>query len=81
MAWASLDDEDTWEDAFQTPRMPVCHVVQWDGGTHGELAAGRMEASQGSPDWHPCYQVDIGEAEVMLKSIDLTGSSWQSRAS
>ena len=48
--------------------MPVHHIVWWEG----EPAAGRMEASQGSPGWCPCYQVDIGEEEVMLKSIDLT---------
>ena len=27
MARASLDDEDAWEDDFQTPHMPVCHIV------------------------------------------------------
>ena len=68
MARASLDDEDVWEDDFQTPHMPVCHVVRREG----EQAAGRMEASQRSPNWHPCYQVDIGEEEVMLESIDPT---------
>ena len=68
MARASLDDEDAWEDDFQTPHTPVCRVV-W---REGEPAAGRMEASRGSPGWHPCYQVDIGEEEVMLESIDLT---------
>ena len=28
MARASLNDEDAWEDDFQTPNMLVCHVVQ-----------------------------------------------------
>ena len=68
MARASLDDEDTWEDDFQTPHMPICHVV-WQ---EGEPARGRMEASWGSPSWCPCYQVDIGEEEVTLESIDPT---------
>ena len=71
MAWASLDDEDAWEDDFQTPHTPVCHVVQWDGGSRGEPATGRMETSRGSPSWQPCYQVDIGE-EAMLESINPT---------
>ena len=68
MAHASLDDEDAWEDDFQTPHTPVCHIVWQDGG----LATGRMEASRGSPGSCPCYQVDIGEEEVTIKSIDLT---------
>ena len=68
MARASLDDEDAWDDDFQTPHMPVHHVVWWEG----EPAAGRMEAYRGSPSWCPCYQVDIGEEEAMLESIDLT---------
>ena len=71
MAQASLDDEDMWEDDFQTLHMPVCHVVWWDGGGHGEPATERMEASRGSPNWQQYYQVDIGEEEVeMLESID-----------
>ena len=72
MAWASLDDEDAWEDDFQTLHTPVCHIVQWDGGGHGEPATGVVEASSGSPSWQPCYQVDIGEEEATLESIDPT---------
>ena len=72
MAQAFLDDEDAWKDDFQTPHMPVCRVVQWDGGSRGELAAERMEASRGSPGWQPYYQVDIGEEEATLESIDPT---------
>ena len=70
MAWASLDDEDMWEDDFQTPHTPVHHIVQWDGGSHGEPAAERMDASRGSPSWQLYYQVDIGEEEETLESID-----------
>ena len=71
MARASLDDEDAWEDDFQTLHMPVCHIVWWDGGGHGEPATERMEASRGSPGWQPYYQVDVGEEEAeMLESID-----------
>ena len=64
MAWVSLDDEDAWEDDFQTPHMPVHCVVWWDGGAHGEPAAGRVEASREAVAtcWQPCYdQVDIGD--------------------
>ena len=71
MAWAFLDDKDVWEDHFQTPHMPVCHIVQWDGGSHGELPTERMEASRGSPGLQLYYQVDIGEEEAeTLESID-----------
>ena len=68
MARAFLDDEDEWEDDFQTTHTPVHCVVQQEG----EPAAGRIEASRGSPSWHPCYHVDIGEEKVTLKSIDPT---------
>ena len=71
MARPSLNDEDAWEDDFQTPHTPVHHIVQQDGGSHGEPAVERMEVSRGSPGWQPCYQVDVGEEEVeMLESID-----------
>ena len=71
MARASLDDEDAWEDDFQTLHMPVCYIVWWDGGGCGEPATERMEAPRRSPGW-PHYQVDIGEEEKMLESIDTT---------
>ena len=72
MAWASLDDEDAWEDDFQTPYMPVHHVVWQDGGSHAEPAAERMEASRGTPGWQQCYHMDIGKEESTLESIDPT---------
>ena len=71
MARASLDDEDAWEDDFQTPHMLVHHIVWQDWGGHGEPAMERMEASRESPGWQPYYQVDVGEEEAeMLESID-----------
>ena len=71
MARASLDNEDMWEDDFQTLHMPVCHVVWPDGGGHREPAVEGMEAPRGSPSWQSYFQVDIGEEEVeMLESID-----------
>ena len=51
MAQASLDDEDTWEDDFQTPHMPVHHVVREEDGSHEEPVDGRMDTSRGSPSW------------------------------
>ena len=51
MAQDSLNDEDAWEDDFQTPHMPVCHVVWGEDGSCGEPVDGRMEASRRSPSW------------------------------
>ena len=69
MARASLDDEDVWEDDFQTPHMPVHCLVWRDGGSHGKLAAERMEAS---PSWQSFFQVDVGEeGPEMLECINL----------
>ena len=51
MAWASLDDEDAWEDDFQTPHMPVCRIVRRDGGGCREPAPEWMDASRRSPGW------------------------------
>ena len=71
MARASPDDEDTWEDDFQTTHTPVCCVVWQSGGGHGDPAAERMEASEGSPSWQSFFQVDVGEEEPeMLECID-----------
>ena len=71
MARASLDDEDAWEDDFQTPHYPVHHIVRWDGGGCWKLATERMEASGGSPSWQSFFQVYIGEEELeTLEDID-----------
>ena len=71
MARASLDNDEVWEDDFQTLHTPVHHVVRWDGGSHGKLAMVRMEASRGSPTWQSFFQVDIGEEEPKtLEDID-----------
>ena len=71
MDWASLDD-DAWDDDFQTPHTPVHHIVQRKGDGCRELVEGRMESSRGSPGWQTGYQVDIGEQEAMLETIDPT---------
>ena len=41
MARVSLDEEDAWEDDFQTSHTPVCYVVWCDGGSHGEDGTSR----------------------------------------
>ena len=63
MTRASLDDEEVWEDDFQTLHSPACHVVRWNGGSSGELAVERMEASGGSPSWQSFFQVNVGQEE------------------
>ena len=70
--WTSLDDEDAMEDDFQTPHTPVHHVVWREDGSCGEPVDGRMEASRGCPGWQPGYQIDIGEEETTLKTINPT---------
>ena len=72
MARASLDDEDAWDDDFQTPHTPVHHIVRREDSSHGELVDGRMEALRGSPGRQTGYQVDIGEEETTLEPIDPT---------
>ena len=53
------------------PLTIMCHVVRQDGGSRGELAMERMEASRGSPTWQSIVQVDIGEQEPKtLEEID-----------
>ena len=61
MARASLDDDEAGEDDFQTPHSPAHCIVRQDGGSCGEPATERMEASVGSPSWQSFLQVDIGE--------------------
>ena len=70
-AKASLDEDDAWEDDFQTPHTPVHRVVWREDNGHIDLAKGRPESSRGRPGWWTEYQVDIGE-EAMLETIDPT---------
>ena len=72
MARASLDDDDTWDDDFQTPHTPVHRVVWREDDGRGEPVDGRMESSSRSPGWQTGYQVDIGEEEATLETIDPT---------
>ena len=63
MARTSLDDEEAWEDDFQTLHSPACCVVRWNRGGRRDLSTERMEASGGSPSWQSFFQVDIGKEE------------------
>ena len=71
-ARTSLNEDDTWEDDFQTSHTPVCHVVQWEDDGHRCPAEERLESSRGSLGQQTEYQVDIGEEEEMLETVSLT---------
>ena len=60
------------EDDFQTQHTPVCRIVRRKDDGCGDPAEGRPESSRGSPGWRTEYQVDIGEEEDMLETIDPT---------
>ena len=49
VAQALLNDDEDWEEDFQTPHTPVHCVVRREEGGQGETAAEQMEASGGSP--------------------------------
>ena len=51
MAQASLNDDGTWDDDFQTPHTPVHCVVWREDDGHGEPVNGRTESLRGSPGW------------------------------
>ena len=71
-AQASLDEDDAWEDDFQTPHMPVSHVMQWEDDGHRCPAEGRLESSRGRPGQQTEYQVNIGEEGDMLEMVEPT---------
>ena len=73
MAWAFLNDDDAWDDDFQSPPPHTSPLVVWrEDDSCREPANGRMESSRGSPGWRTGYQVDIGEEEATLETIDPT---------
>ena len=71
-AWASLDQDEAWEDDFQTQHMPVHRVMQWEDNGHQPSAEGRLEYSRGSLGQRTGYQIDIGEEEEMLETVNPT---------
>ena len=52
--------------------MPVCHVMWWEDDSRRSSAKGRLEHSGGSPGQQTGYQIDIGEEEEMLETVDPT---------
>ena len=72
MAQALLDQDEALEDDFQTQHMPVCCVMQWEDDGCQSSAEGRLEYSGGSWGQQTEYQVDIGEEEEMLETVDPT---------
>ena len=72
MAQASLDDDNAWDDDFQTAHTPVHCIVWREDDSHGEPFDGRMESLRGSPGWQTGNQVDIGEEEATLETINPT---------
>ena len=71
-AQASLNQDEALEDDFQTQHMPVHRVMWWEDDGHRSSAEGRLEYSGGSPGQQTEYQVDIGEEEEMLETVDPT---------
>ena len=72
MVWASLDQDEALEDDFQTQHMPVHHVMQQEDDGCRSSAKGRLEYSGGSPGQQTEYQVDTGEEEEMLETVNPT---------
>ena len=72
MAWASLNEDNVWEDDSQTLHTPVHHVMQQEDDGRRCPAKGRLESSRGSPGQQAEYQVDIGEDGDMLDMVDPT---------
>ena len=71
-ACALLDHDEALEDNFQTQHMPVHHVMQQEDDGCRSSAEGRLEHSGGSPGQWTGYQIDIGEEEEMLETVDPT---------
>ena len=74
VAQASLDDDEDWEEEFQTPHIPMHRVVRREEFGQGKPAAEQMDASGGSLAWQVVANVDISEEEPeTLGEID---ASW-----
>ena len=77
-ARASFDQDEALEDDFQTQHTPVHCIMQWEDNSRRSLAKGRLEYSGGSLGQWTEYQIDIGEKEEMLETVDTTwrASRW-----
>ena len=71
-AQASLDQDEAQEDDFQTQHTPVHHMMQREDDGHRSSAEGRLQHSGGSLGQWTGYQLDIGEEEEMLETVDPT---------
>ena len=71
-AQASLDQDEAQEDDFQTQHMPVCCLMRQEDDGHQSSAEGRLEHSGGNPGQWTGYQIDIGEEEETLETVDPT---------
>ena len=72
MTWVSLDEDEALEDDFQMPHT-LLHRVMWQEDDGRRCSAeGRPESSGGSPGQQTEYQIDIGEEEEMLETVDPT---------
>ena len=78
MAQALLNQDEALEDDFQTQHTPVPRVMWWEYNGHQSSAEGRLEYSGGSLGQWTEYQIDIGEEEEMLETVDPTwrASRW-----
>ena len=70
VAWASLDDDDLFDDEFQSHHTPICHIVWQEEYNSPGLVEG-MNFTRGSPTYLPYYQATISkEEEETLQNID-----------
>ena len=72
MAQASLDQDKAQEDDFQTQHTPVCHMMWREDDGHRSSAEVRLQHSVGSLGQWTGYQLDIGEEEDMLETVNPT---------
>ena len=77
-ARALLDQDEALEDDFQTQHTPVHHVMWQEDNGHQSSAEGGLEYSRGSPRQWTEFQIDIGEEEETLETVDPTwrASHW-----
>ena len=77
VAQALLDDDEDWEEDFQTPHTPIHCVVRREEGGQGEPVTKQMEASGGSPAWWLVALVDTGEEEP--KTLEDINAHWRAQ--
>ena len=73
-ALASLDQEEVWEDDFQTQHTPVRRVKRQGDSSSEASGGGGPECSRGSLGQQTVYRLDISEEEEMPETVD---PSWR----